>query len=78
MKNKLQQVAFDVHDALSKKENRVYNKLTHEVPYLLARTPFYNPKTSPYWTKMEEAQEKINNLEKKAYLRWQESNGFNH
>lgn len=72
--DKMKQIAFDVHLALTKKENRTYNKLEHQIPYLLARTPFYNPKSSPYWHKMEETQDKLNNLEKKAYLRWQESN----
>lgn len=76
--NKLQNAAFDVHTALSKKENRVYNKLEHQIPYFLARTPFYNPKESPNWVKMEDAQGRLNKLENKAYLRWQETNGFNH
>ena len=68
--------AFELHNALSKKENRKLGKMESMIPYHLARCPFYNGRSSEHWTAAEKLKEDITTLEKKAYVRWQEDNGI--
>eukprot|EP00308_Calcidiscus_leptoporus_P011114 CAMPEP_0119376730 /NCGR_PEP_ID=MMETSP1334-20130426/41007_1 /TAXON_ID=127549 /ORGANISM="Calcidiscus leptoporus, Strain RCC1130" /LENGTH=78 /DNA_ID=CAMNT_0007395383 /DNA_START=43 /DNA_END=279 /DNA_ORIENTATION=- len=75
-KGKGQIKSFDIGTALSKKENRKLGKMNAMIPYHLARCPFYNGRESEHWAHAEKLKDDIAALEKKAYLRWQESNGI--
>eukprot|EP00310_Coccolithus_braarudii_P022124 CAMPEP_0183355142 /NCGR_PEP_ID=MMETSP0164_2-20130417/39329_1 /TAXON_ID=221442 /ORGANISM="Coccolithus pelagicus ssp braarudi, Strain PLY182g" /LENGTH=78 /DNA_ID=CAMNT_0025528165 /DNA_START=57 /DNA_END=293 /DNA_ORIENTATION=+ len=75
-KGKGQIKSFDLNTSLSKKEGRKMGKMNAMIPYHLARCPFYNGKESEHYAAAEKLKEDIVNLEKKAYLRWQEQNGI--
>lgn len=75
-KGKGQIKSFDVNTSLSKKESRTMGKMGSMIPYHLARCPFYNGKESEHYAAAEKLKDNIANLEKKAYLRWQEQNGI--
>ena len=75
-KGKGQVKSFSLEEAMTKKETRKLGKLNAMIPYHLARCPFYNGKESEHYAAAEKLKEDITNLEKKAYLRWQEQNGY--